>query len=281
MMKLVMSTLVIVGLLFGGNATVSAAQSDLPNQPLYQLKLVSEDAQLWFTSDPVQKIEMLMQRAQTRLQEMEILASQGVTPPAALTVRTQQTIQQALQLAMGLDDPSKVAILQQLRTRLQTQEQLMEQLQQGNCAECEPVLQQTRDMLRLQLREVEGDLVTPAPAPIQLHNQNQNQNQNQYQNQVRTTQTPQAIGTTTPSCGTCTPALDGTGQQNGNVSAATPMQQHNQDGNGNQNGTGSGGGSQNGPEPDAEIKTVAAQGVTVHHPVLVEVDKVVNHSKHA
>ena len=114
----------------------------------------------------------------------------------------------------------------------------MQQLQQSNCTECEPVLQQTRDMLRIQLREVEGDLATPGPAPLQF--------QNQYQNQVRTTQTPQPIGTTTPSCGMCTPALDGTGQQNGNLSAATPMQQKTQKGGGNQNSTGSGGGNQNG-----------------------------------
>lgn len=239
-MKLVVSTLLIVGLLFGGNATVSAAQNDLPNQPLYQLKLISEDVNLWFTSDPVQKIEMLMQQAQTRLQEIETLASQGVTPPAALTIRSQQKIQQALQLAMSLDDPSKVAILQQLRTHLQTQQQLMEQ--KSSCTNCEPVLQQTRNMLRTQLREVEGDLATPAPAPLQL----QNQNQNQYQNQVRTTQTPQPVGTTTVSCGMCTPALDGTGQQNGNLSAATPMQQKNQNRDRNQKGPGSGGGNQNG-----------------------------------
>jgi flagellin-specific chaperone FliS len=245
MMKLTVSTLLIVGLLFGGNATVSAAQNDLPNQPLYQLKLMSEDAHLWFTSNPVQQIEMLMQQAQTRIQEMETLTAQGVMPPAALTVRAQEKIQRALQLAMNLDDPAKIAMLQQLRTRLQTQEQLIEQLQQSNCTQCEPVLRQTRDMLRTQLREVEGDLATPEPAPLQF----QNQNQNQYQNQVRTTQTPQPLPTTTKPCGTCTPALDGTGQQNGNMSAATPMQQQNQNRDRNQNGTGSGGGNHDGMGP--------------------------------
>jgi uncharacterized membrane protein YgcG len=241
-MKLVISTLLIVGLLFGGNATVSAAQDDLPNQPLYQIKLMSEDMKLWFVSDPNQQVQLLMQQVQNRLEEMRSLTSEGVTPPTALMNRAQERIQRALHIATGLDDPSKVALLQQLRTRLQTQEQLMEQLQQSNCAECVPVLQQTRDMLRTHLREVEGDLATPEPAPLQF----QNQNQNQYQNQVRTTQTPQPIGTATPSCGMCTPVLDGTGQQNGNLSAATPMQQNNQNGDGNQKGPGSGGGNQNG-----------------------------------
>ena len=41
-MKLIVSTLVIAALLFAGSATVSAAQDDLPNQPLYAVKLMAE-----------------------------------------------------------------------------------------------------------------------------------------------------------------------------------------------------------------------------------------------
>ena len=86
-MKLIVSTLLIVGLLFGGNATVAAAQDDLPNQSLYQFKLLSEDIRLWFVSDPNQQIEMLMQQAQNRLEEMRSLTAEGVTPPATLMNR--------------------------------------------------------------------------------------------------------------------------------------------------------------------------------------------------
>jgi len=241
-MKLIVSTLLIVGLLFGGNATVSAAQDDLPNQPLYQIKLMGEDVKLWFVSNPNQQIEMLMQQAQNRLEEMRSLTTEGFTPPVELVNRAQVRIQRSLQIAVNLDDPAKVSVLRQMQTRLRTQAHLMEQLQQSNCRECVPVLEQTRNMLQTQLREVEGDLATPEPTQNQLPNQNQNQ----YQNQVRTTQTPQPIRTAIPSSETCTPALDGTGQQNGNLSAATPMQQQNQNGGNNQKGPGSGGGHQNG-----------------------------------
>jgi len=248
-MKLVMSVLVIVGLLFGGNATVAAARNDLPNEPLYQLKLMSEDLQLRFVSDPVEKIETLTQQAETRVGEIAALASKGITPPAELTVRAQQRIQRALQIAATLDDVSQIAKLQQIQTRLQMQKQLMDQLQQGNCTECAPVLQQTRDMLQIQLRDVENSLATPEA----IQNQNQIQNQTQNQNQLPITQTPQPADTILTSQGTCTPALDGTGQQNGdgNLRASTPMQQNNQqknqNGAGTQNGTGPGGG--NDPSP--------------------------------
>ncbi len=234
-MNLIMSALVVLGLLFGGSATVSAAQDDLPNQPLYQLKLMSEDAKVWLASDPGLKIEMLMEQVQTRTEETAALTLAGITPPAELTIRTQERIQQALHIASNLDDASMVVAMEQIRTHLQTQEQLMIQLQDGTCTECEPILQQTREMLHNQLGQIEADLVDPQAF------------RNQNQNQVRTTQTPLATGSAVTPQTSCTPALDGTGQQNGNnnLPAGTPMPQdngntQNNNGDNNANGTGAG-----------------------------------------
>jgi hypothetical protein len=243
-MKLILSTFLILGLLFGGSATVSAAQDALPNEPLYQIKLVSEDVHLLLISDPAAQVELLMQQAQTRTEEMAALASRGNTPPAELTIQAQERIQRALQLAANLDNASQTVALQQIRTRLQTQEQLMTQLQDGTCPACEPVLQQTREMLQLHLRQLENGSAEPESF--------QNQNQYQNQNQVRTTQTPQPTDSIiTPQGTCCTPAQDGTGQQNGgnNQSVRTPMPQNNitnQDGGGQQNGENNGSGEQNG-----------------------------------
>lgn len=230
-MNMLMSALVILGLLFGGSATVSAAQDDLPNQPLYQLKLMSEDAKVWLASDPGLKIEMLMEQVQTRTEEMAALTLAGITPPAELTIRTQERIQQALHIASSLDDASMVVAMEQIRTHLQTQEQLMIRLQDGSCTECEPILQQTREMLHNQLGQIESDLIDPEAF----------RNQNQNQNQVRTTQTPLATGSAVTPQTSCTPALDGTGQQNGNNNppAGTPIPQDNgNDQNNNDNGGG-------------------------------------------
>jgi len=227
-MNMIMSALVVLGLLFGGSATVSAAQDDLPNQPLYQLKLMSEDAKVWLASDPGLKIEMLMEQVQTRTEEMAALTLAGITPPAELTIRTQERIQQALHIASNLDDASLVVAMEQIRTHLQTQEQLMIQLQDGTCSECELILQQTREMLHTQLGQIEDSIADPETF------------RNQNQNQIRTTQTPLATGTAVTPQTSCTPALDGTGQQNGNnnLPAGTPMPQeneYNQNNNGDNN----------------------------------------------
>jgi len=249
-MNLIISTLVIAGLLFGGGATVSAAQNDLPNEPLYRIKLVSEDASVWLAHDPTMKIEMLMEQAQTRTEEMAALASAGIIPPAGLATRMQNQIQQALQLTATLDDSEIAAALDQIRTHLQTQDRLMTQIQDGTCAECEPILQQTRDMLRIHLGQVEDGIADPGTF----------RNQYQYQNQVRTTQTPPAADSPViKPQQSCTPALDGTGQQNGNnnPSAGTPMPQNNeanqnnyQNNNENSNTNGDGNGST--PESGAQ-----------------------------
>src|SRR3990172_9217066 len=63
-MNLLVSALIAFGLLFGGASAVSAAQDDLPNEPLYQVKLLSEDAQLWLNGDPAAEIQMLMEQSQ-------------------------------------------------------------------------------------------------------------------------------------------------------------------------------------------------------------------------
>jgi hypothetical protein len=236
-MNLIISTLVIAGLLFGGGATVSAAQNDLPTEPLYQIKLVSEDASVWLAHDPIMKIEMLMEQAQTRTEEMAALASAGITPPAGLATRMQDRIQQALHLTATLDDAEMAAALDQIRTHLQTQDQLMKQIQDGACTECEPILQQTRDLLRTHLGQVEGSIADPGTF----------RNQNQQQNQVRTTQTPPTTDSPVTPQQSCTPALDGTGQQNGNnnQTAGTPVPQNgsatqNYNENNNENGNGNG-----------------------------------------
>ncbi len=250
-MNMLMSALVILGLLFGGSATVSAAQDDLPNQPLYQLKLMSEDAKVWLASDPGLKIEMLMEQVQTRTEEMAALTLAGITPPAELTIRTQERIQQALHIASSLDDASMVVAMEQIRTPPRTPGQLTTQLQDGFCTECEPILQRTREMLHNQLGQIESDLIDPEAF----------RNQNQNQNQVRTTQTPLATGSAVIPQTSCTPALDGTGQQNGNNNppAGTPIPQDNgNDQNNNDNGggdensndNGNGNESGSGPVPD-------------------------------
>lgn len=215
-MNLLLSTMIVLGLFFGGSVTMAAAQDDLPTEALYQVRLMSEDAKVWLAPNPEAKIDRLMEQAQIHLEEMAALASQGVNPPAELTARVQDRIREALRLTSALGDEDMLKTLEQIQARLRLQEQLMTQAQDGDCADCVPILQQTRDMLQTHLKQVEDGITTPGA----------------LQNQIRATQTPPATnGTVTPH-ETCTPILNGDGQQEGtgNSTGGTANQEHQQTG---------------------------------------------------
>lgn len=190
-MNLMISILVIAGLLFGGGATVNAAQDDLPNEPLYSMKIWSEDIRLQFQNDPEQKVDRLMELARVRIQEMTRLADAGQAVPDQTRLRLEQHIQQALQLCSNLEDAALDRTLLQIRDRLQQQEQDMDRLQLHTAQDAQ--LAQTRTMLQQRLQLVEDGLLN--------HEMFRNAVRNEFRYGQEEANTP--------------PVQSGSGQQNG------------------------------------------------------------------
>ena len=124
----------------------------------------------------------------------------------------------------------------------------MTRSQDGACADCDPILAQTRSMLQTRLQAVDGGLADPQTF----------RNRYQNQNQIRLTQTAPVSLTPMPQ-GTCTPGLNcpgpqhtpaGPGPSSGNGAAGTPGPADNggpgpggpQDAPGGGGGNGNGGG---------------------------------------
>jgi uncharacterized membrane protein YgcG len=170
-MNALVSLILAASLLLGGGATVAAAQDDLPNQSLYQLKLWTENASLAMNGEPQEQATLLMNMAQTRVQELAALAEMGVTPPDQVRVRLEQHLRQMLQLAANMDDAACEKTLLQLREHLQVQERIMEQLQTHANPESEPLLTQTRLMLQNHLRLVNDGLADPQGFRYMIQNQ--------------------------------------------------------------------------------------------------------------
>lgn len=158
-MNMIISILVIAGLLLGGGATVNAAQNDLPNEPLYAVKMWSEEVGLKFQNDPEQRVERLMELAQVRVQEMKRLAEAGQDVPEPIRQRLQLHIQQALAICAAMDDPAMDRTLLRIRDRLQQQDRDMEQLQIHAPQNAQPALEQARTMLRQRLQLVDQGLL--------------------------------------------------------------------------------------------------------------------------
>lgn len=235
-MNVLVSILIVTGLLFGGGAaTVHAAQDDLPGQALYPVKTLSEDVRLYFTSNPQEEINLLMQLVQTRVEEMTALAAQGETIPGEVQLRLEQHVEQALHTAAGMDDASMAGALMQIRTNLQTQTQTMLQTQYPG--EAEQVMTQTRTMLEERLRLVDSGLADPQG----------------FRNTVRQEEEIRSGQTDTPGPG------NGDGSQNGGSDSTPgpngdptgepggPNQPEKTPGPGQGSGQGSGGGT--GPQP--------------------------------
>lgn len=173
-MNLMISTLVIASLLFGGGTAVYAAKDDLPNEPLYAVKMWSEETSLQLQNGPQAKADYLMTMAQTRIQEMAQLSAGGEPIPDELPLLLQQHIEQALQLCQELDEVTCDQTRLQIRDRLQEQDHLMQQLLIDAPEDAQPILLRTRDMLRTHLQQVEDGLL--------LGDMNQNMIQNQNMN---------------------------------------------------------------------------------------------------
>ena len=125
-MKLFLRLALVLTLVFGGaTATAFAAQDSLPAEPLYAVKLITEDLRLSLTADPIAEISLLTEFAARRAQEMAQLASAHRAIPAEVTMRLESYLAQALTLAAELNAPQPS--LAQIRQMTEAQSQVMAQ----------------------------------------------------------------------------------------------------------------------------------------------------------
>jgi len=168
-MNVMIASITIVGLLFGGGVTVNAAQDDMPNEPLYALKLWSEDVGLQLQNGDEAKVDRLMELAQVRLQEIKQLAETDQPVPDQVRQRLEQHLQQALQTCVNMDDPTLERTLLRMRDQLQQQERDMELLQLHTQDQYQ-ALTQTRTLLRERLQLVENGLLNHEMFRYQVQN---------------------------------------------------------------------------------------------------------------
>ncbi len=158
-MNMMISVVVLAGLLFGGGATaVGAAQNDLPGEPLYGVKTLSEDIGLQFQRDPEEKVHRLLELMQLRVQEMTQLTESGQTPPDSVRLRLEQHLQQTLQICDAMDDATLDRTLLQIRDQLREQDRELQRLQIHATQDAGPILERTHTLLQQRLHLVEDGL---------------------------------------------------------------------------------------------------------------------------
>lgn len=158
-MSTLLAILLAIGLVFGGStATVYAAQDSTPDELLYPVKTLTEDIALELTMSPETKVELALNYALRRIDEINDLKEAGIMPPDAVYARLENQINLALQQALSLENEDAVRALLRIRDTLQTREQLMDQQLD------DPILLRTRTILQERIQLVESGIVDPEGA---------------------------------------------------------------------------------------------------------------------
>jgi hypothetical protein len=176
-MPILIAVVLAVGLALGGSGlAVSAAQEALPNDPLYAVKLFTEDVRVNLASDPATQVDLLLDFSNRRTQEIAALGAQGMTVPEPVMNRLQEQTQAALQVAAGMDEATMARVLEQMRTRFEAQTQVIARVQAHTPERAAPALSRVQEMLATRLAIVEAALADPHalreqsrhPRPIEL-----------------------------------------------------------------------------------------------------------------
>lgn len=192
MMNVAVFVVMVLGLVFGGGGiTVSAAQSSMPDDALYAVKLASEQVRMQLAGDAEAEFQLALQFANRRMEEAGYMLGNGEMPDEVLMARIQAQNENCLKLAVGMPEEKAVPALIMVQEQLRQQLQKMEQLNLPDDAALEALQLRLRTMLQTQLQLAqlgEGDqLQLKEQLQIReqqrLEQQENGAQQNQYQNQ--------------------------------------------------------------------------------------------------
>ncbi|MGE5224762.1 MAG: DUF5667 domain-containing protein, partial [Omnitrophica WOR_2 bacterium] len=166
------SIMLIASLVLGGTgATVAAAQGSLPDQPLYGVKIWSEEARIELASQAQNQLQLELEYANRRVEEIRAMLGKGIPPQPAVLTRMRNQLDRAFQLAAGLDERQVQPALQQIRQELQAQEQVMAQLMTQAGPQAEPGLEQARQMIQTRLKWAQAGIADPQTFQKQFRQQ--------------------------------------------------------------------------------------------------------------
>lgn len=162
--------LLIASLVLGGTAgTVYASQSSMPDDALYPLKLFTENMQQAFTANAGEEMELQLQFANRRMEEIAAMNGEGKAVPNEVVEQLQLRLQNALRLAASLNDDEVKPALLRIQEQLRVQEQTLLQLKADE--ESTPLLLRTREMIQEQIRLVGDGLEEPLQLQQQIREQ--------------------------------------------------------------------------------------------------------------
>lgn len=156
MLSTLTAIIIAISVLLGGSGiTVAAAQNSLPDDFLYDLKLLSEDVYMGAAADPLTQFQISLSLIDRRGLEINSLIEGGEDLTDETTNRIRQQIEETIRLALNLPDDQVVPAFEQIQNRLTVQLQTLTQLQYAGLGIQSEAMIQTQAMIqeRIQLLE--------------------------------------------------------------------------------------------------------------------------------
>ncbi|MBN1439084.1 MAG: hypothetical protein JW929_06715 [Anaerolineales bacterium] len=151
----------IGAVLGGGGAAVAGAQEAMPEDALYPVKIFAEEVRLWAEGDPLSKMDMALQFADRRAEEIVHQIDAGLPVGDPVIQRLMNQDDMALSLAAQAGDEDAPAALEKVRARLENHIRVLDYLQAGLGPNENALLEQTRQNIRQRLELLSGDLNDP------------------------------------------------------------------------------------------------------------------------
>jgi len=152
---------IIIALVMGiAGTTAVAASNSLPDSPLYTVKLALEEAELTFNTDENAEAELHLQRAETRIDEIEQMAIENRAAGDETLTRLQTHLTTAMQLAAAMPEANMNGILLRAQQMVQSRTRTMRQAQ-DNAPETQPQLNGAYQLMHQFGMEVEEGLADP------------------------------------------------------------------------------------------------------------------------
>jgi len=175
-MNMLIALIVTAAAILGGIGVVYAAQDDLPNEPLYGAKILTEEARLFFSTNPQTDVDLLIEMIQARVQEIIDLSALDQEVPVKVIYRLENQITQALQAATSMDDAAMLGELERIRAQVQLQTQQMTVLQNQSHGGTQQALEHVRIMLEIRLQFISDGMADPQGFQNTFQNETTNRN---------------------------------------------------------------------------------------------------------
>jgi hypothetical protein len=151
MLRGLVAILIALIVLLGSSLTVYAAQSSLPGEALYPVKSLSENIHLSLTRSPHARLELILKFSQRRVGEISQLLAKGESIPSQVSESFQDELENALQIAMQMDDIQMLKALEKIKGQAESQGRSIDKLFAHLTEQNEPALVRLQERLREQV----------------------------------------------------------------------------------------------------------------------------------